>query len=223
MPDIKICGINDPAGMDAVAAAGAEWVGFVFFPPSPRAVQPDQAAALAARHPGGPRPVGLFVDPGDDEIAATLARVPLAALQIHAASARAAALQARFRVPVWHAVGIATAADLPRGAPGVTRLLLDHKAAPGAKLPGGNARAFDWSVLRGWTAPVPWMLAGGLTPDTVAEALRQTGAPGVDVSSGVERVRGAKDPALVAAFVAAVRTAPITISCAHASLSATAR
>ncbi len=207
MTEIKICGISDDAGIDAVAAAGAEWVGFVFFPASPRAVTAAQAAALAGRHPGGPRPVGLFVDPTDEEIEAALRVVTLAALQVHGTAERAAALQARFGVPVWHAVGVGGAADLPGAAPGVTRLLLDHKAPPGASRPGGNATAFDWSVLRGWIAPVPWMLAGGLSASTVADAIRQTGAPGVDVSSGVERSRGVKDPASIRAFVEAVRTA----------------
>ena len=207
MPAVKICGVRDPATMDAVAEAGAEYAGFVFFPPSPRAVLPAAAAALAGRHPGGPRPVGLFVDPTDDAVAAVLDRVPLAALQVHAPRARAAALQARFGLPVWHVVGVAVPGDLPGDAAGVSRLLLDHKAPPGAPVPGGNARAFDWSVLRGWPAPAPWVLAGGLTPANVADAIRQTGAPVVDVSSGVERVRGVKDPALVHAFVRAARGA----------------
>ena len=206
--EVKICGVRDPEAMDAVAEALAEWVGFVFFPPSPRAIEPAAAAALAARHPGGPRAVGLFVDPEDTDIATVLDALPLAALQVHASAERAAAVQARFGLPVWHAVGIATAADLPSAAPGVRRLLLDHKAPPGATLPGGNATAFDWSVLRNWAAPVPWVLAGGLTPHTVTEAIGLTGAPAVDVSSGVERSRGIKDPALIRAFVAAAKAAP---------------
>ena len=205
MAAVKICGVNEPAAMDAVAEAGAEYVGFVFFPPSPRAILPEAAAALARRHPRGPSLVGLFVDPSDDEVAAALDVVPLAALQVLASGARAAAIQARFSRPVWHAVGISTAADLPHDAHGVERLLLDHKAPPGAPVPGGNASRFDWSVLQGWAAPMPWVLAGGLTPETVGDAIRQTGAPTVDVSSGVERARGVKDPALIHAFVAAVR------------------
>lgn len=207
MTEVKICGISDAAAMDAATEAGAEWVGFVFFPPSPRVIGPDDAAVLATRHPGGPQPVGLFVDPSDAELETTLRRVKLAALQIHAPALRAAAIQARFGLPVWHAVGVSTAADLPRAAPGVTRLLLDHKAPPGASLPGGNAKPFDWSVLRSWASPLPWVLAGGLTPSTIAAAIATTGAPAVDVSSGVERIRGVKDPDLIRAFVAAVRTA----------------
>lgn len=207
MTEVKICGISDAAAMDAAAETGAEWVGFVFFPPSPRVIGPDDAAALAARHPGGPRPVGLFVDPSDAELESALRRVKLAALQVHAPAPRAAAIQARFGLPVWHAVGISSADDLPPGTPGVTRLLLDHKAPPGASLPGGNAQPFDWSVLRSWTPPLPWVLAGGLTPATIAAAIAATGAPTVDVSSGVERTRGVKDPDLIRAFVAAVRKA----------------
>ncbi len=207
MVEIKICGIRDPAAMDAAAAAGADWAGFVFFPPSPRHVTPGQAAALATRHPGGPRPVALLVDPTDADIAAVLAATPFAALQVHAPAERAAAIERQFGVPVWHAVGVAAPIDLPDQAPGVTRLLLDRKAPPDAALPGGNAQPFDWSVLRGWHAPAAWVLAGGLTPATVAAAIRQTGATAVDVSSGVERARGAKDPALITAFIAAARAA----------------
>ena len=192
-------------GADAVAEAGAEWVGFVFFPPSPRNVTPGAAGSLAGRHPGGPRAVGLFVDPTDETVERVLASVPLAALQVHAGAERAAALQLRFGVPVWWAVGVAEAADLPRAAPGVRRLLLDRKTAPDAPVPGGNAQAFDWSILRGWAAPAPWVLAGGLTPENVGSAIEATGAAVVDVSSGVERRRGEKDPALIATFVAAVR------------------
>ena len=207
MVEVKICGINDAAAMDAAAAAGADWVGFVFFPPSPRHVTPEQAATLASRHSAVPRPVALLVDPTDADVASVLAALPMATLQVHASADRAAAIQSRFGVPVWHALGVAAAVDLPVDAPGVTRLLLDHKAPPGAALPGGNARPFDWSVLRGWHAPAPWLLAGGLTPETVAGAIRQTGAAAVDVSSGVERARGIKDPALIGAFIAAARSA----------------
>jgi phosphoribosylanthranilate isomerase len=203
MTEIKICGVRDAAAMDATAEAMADWVGFVFFPPSPRFLTPAEAAALAARHPNGPRPVALLVDPTDQEVSAVLDAVPVQALQVHAPAVRAAELQAKFGVPVWHAVGIGETTDLPKDAAGVTRLLLDRKPAPDAALPGGNAEAFDWSVLQGWPAPAPWILAGGLTPETVGDAIRRTGAAAVDVSSGVERARGVKDPALIAAFVAA--------------------
>lgn len=193
--------------MDVVAETGAEWVGFVFFPPSPRALTPAEAWAIARRHPGGPGLIGLFVEPTDADLEQTLAAVPLAGLQVHATAERIASIQARFGLPVWHAIGVAAASDLPREAHGVDRLLLDRKPPDGSAVPGGNARPFDWSVLRGWAAPAPWVLAGGLTPGNVSEAIRLTGARTVDVSSGVERARGIKDPALIRAFVTAARSA----------------
>jgi phosphoribosylanthranilate isomerase len=204
---VKICGLNGPAGFDTAIAAGADWVGFVFFPPSPRFITPEQAAALSARAEGGPPRVGLFVDPTEDQIAAALAVVKLDILQLYVPLARAAALRARFGIPVWHAVGIAEASDLPGSAAGVDGLLLEAKPPPEATRPGGNAASFDWSLTRGWPAPAPWLLAGGLTPDNVAEAIRVSGAPAVDVSSGVESERGRKDPALIRAFIAAARAA----------------
>lgn len=207
---VKICGINDEAAMRA--AVGADMIGFVFFPPSPRAVTPARAAALSAIVTGGPLRVGLFVDPSDDQLAETLAAVPLDVLQLHGEETpdRCAAIRARFGLPVMKALGIASAADLDAlaaYAPVVDRVLLDAKAPPGAPLPGGNAAPFDWTLTAGRAIPRPWLLAGGLTPDNVAEAIRVSGAPGVDVSSGVEASRGVKDPARVAAFVAAARAA----------------
>ena len=198
---VKICGINSPDAYEA--AASADWVGFVFFPPSPRFVTPVRAAALAAAP--GPARVGLFVEPTDDAIAEALAAVELDALQIYAAPERAAAIRVRFGRPVWRAVGIVGPDDLPDEAPGVDALLLDAKAPPDAPLPGGNAQRFDWSMLRGWSAPAPWVLAGGLTPGNVADAIAATGAAAVDVSSGVESARGVKDPALIHAFLKAAR------------------
>jgi phosphoribosylanthranilate isomerase len=209
----KICGINDPAAMRAAAEAGADLVGFVFFPPSPRAVTPAQAAALSAAHPGGPLRVGLFVDATDDLLDAVMAALPLDILQLHGEEtpARCAAIRARFGRPVMKALGIASAADLEglaAYAPVVDRFLLDAKAPPGAPLPGGNAAPFDWTLTAGRAIPKPWLLAGGLTPDNVAQAIAVSGAPGVDVSSGVEKARGVKDPARIAAFVRAARGAP---------------
>lgn len=212
MSEIKICGIREAETMDAVAEAGAEWVGFVFVPASPRHVTPAEARSLAARHPGGPKPVALLVNPSEDDVARAVNALPFAALQIHASAERAAEIQERFGIPVWHAVGIAVSTDLPVAAHGITRLMLDRKPPSDAPLPGGNAEAFDWSVLQGWASPAPWILAGGLTPATVADAIRQTGAPTVDVSSGVESSRGVKDAALIHAFIRAARGAvtPLT-------------
>jgi phosphoribosylanthranilate isomerase len=204
---VKICGINAADAMQAAAESGADLVGFVFFPPSPRAVTPAEAAALARP---GPLKVGLFVDPSDTQLAEVLAALPLDLIQLHGEEtpARCAAVKARFGLPVMKALGIAAAGDLAalaEYAPVVDRFLLDAKAPPGAPLPGGNAAPFDWSVLGGAAVPRPWLLAGGLTQDNVAEAIRIAGAPGVDVSSGVERARGIKDAALIRRFVAAAR------------------
>jgi phosphoribosylanthranilate isomerase len=204
---VKICGINDPAALDAAASAGADWVGFVFFPPSPRAVTPGRAAALVSACPDGPERVGLFVNPSDADVAAVLDALRLDALQLYAPTERVAALRARFDLPVWQAIGIARAADLPTEAGAIDRFVLEAKPPADASRPGGNATPFDWSLLRGWHAPAPWILAGGLTPETVAAAIRATGAEAVDVSSGVERTPGRKDPALIRAFIAAARAA----------------
>lgn len=207
---VKVCGIATPEALAAAAAAGADEVGFVFFPASPRALTPAQAGALSATLPGGPGRVGLFVDPTDDQLAETLDAVPLDTIQLHGEEtpARVAEIRARFHLPVMKALGIATEADLaaiPLYAAVADRLLLDAKAPPGAALPGGNAQPFEWRLVRGLSVGRPWLLAGGLTPGNVAEAIATAGAPGVDASSGLERERGVKDPALVAAFVKAAR------------------
>jgi phosphoribosylanthranilate isomerase len=198
---VKICGINTEAAMDTAIGAGADWVGFNFFPPSPRFITPARAAALSARHPAGVGRVGLFVEPDPAQIEAALAAVKLDALQLYTSAARAAELRALFGIPVWRPVGVAGAADLPRAAEGADALLLESKAPKGATRPGGNARQFDWAALRGWTAPAPWLLAGGLDPDNVADAIAATGATAVDVSSGVESAPGRKDPALIRRFI----------------------
>ena len=208
--EVKICGIRDAEALDAAVAAGADLVGFVFFPPSPRAVTPAQAGALSARHAGGPVRVGLFVDPTDDDLTAALAAVPLGLLQLHGEETpeRAASIRARFGVPVMKALGIGAPADLDAAdafAPVVDRFLFDAKPPPGGPLPGGNAQPFEWRLMAGRAIAKPWLLAGGLTPGNVAEAIRIAGAPGVDVSSGVESARGVKDPALIRAFIAAAK------------------
>lgn len=205
---VKICGINDAAGFDTAIAAGADWVGFNFFPPSPRSVTPARAAELSARSPGGPTRVGLFVDPTPATIAATLDVVRLDVLQLYG-TLDLVALRARFDLPIWQPVGVATATDLPTGASGADRLLVEARPPPNATRPGGNAVRFDWSLLRGWCAPAPWILAGGLTADNVAEAVRITGASAVDVSSGVESAPGVKDSALIRAFIANARSSGI--------------
>lgn len=209
---VKICGLTDPAAVAAAAAAGAAYIGFVFFPRSPRAVTPGQAAALARAVPVGIAKVGLVVDAGDDALDSLLAAVPLDMLQLHGqeSPARVAAVRARYGLPVMKAVGVATAADLPAldlQARTADQILVDARPSADAALPGGNGLAFDWRLIAGRRWPGPWMLAGGLTPENVADAIRLTGARQVDVSSGVESAPGRKDPARIAAFIRAAAAA----------------
>lgn len=204
---VKICGINSEAAFDAAIETGADWIGFVFFPPSPRFVTPARAAALSARRPGGPLRVGLFVDPNEAVISAALAALPLDILQIYAEPERVTALGRHFGRPVWHAVGVTARVDLPENAGGAEALLIEAKAPPEATRPGGNAVRFDWTILAGWQPRAPWVLAGGLDPETVGAAIAMSGAMAVDVSSGVESAPGVKDPARIRAFIAAARKA----------------
>lgn len=210
---IKICGLTEAAGLAAAVDAGARYVGFVFFAKSPRAVSPAQAAALAVEVPLGIAKVGLFVDPGDAALDAVLDQVPLDLIQLHGAEtpARVAEIRARTGLPVMKAVGVAEPADLDQlwdyGLV-ADMLLIDAKPPKGAALPGGNGLAFDWRLLAGRQILKPWLLAGGLTPENVHEAIRLTRAPGVDVSSGVESAPGIKDPARIRRF-AARASAPI--------------
>lgn len=204
---VKICGVNSEAAFDAVVTAGADWLGFVFFDRSPRHVTPDRAAELSARSRGGPQRVGLFVEPTEAQIAATLDAVPLSILQVYGSPALVGLLHRRFRLPIWHAVGIAVRDDLPQHLGDAAAFLIEAKPPPGATRPGGNATAVDWSVFANWTPPGPWVLAGGLTPDNVAEAIVTSRAVAVDVSSGVESAPGVKDPAAIARFVAEARAA----------------
>lgn len=197
---VKICGISDPAALDAAVGAGADWVGFNFFPPSPRFVTSAQAAALAARMPPGIPRVGLFVNPEESQIADVLSALQLDVLQLYG-SAAIDVLRAHFGLPVWRARGIADATDLPRTSDGADALVLEAKPPPAATRPGGNAASFDWALLRGWAAPAPWILAGGLNPANVAGAIRVTNARAVDVSSGVETAPGVKDPTLIREFI----------------------
>ena len=201
---VKICGVNSAAAFDAAAEALADWVGFVFFARSPRAVTAAEAAELSAREAGGPLRVGLFVDPSDDDIARVLDVVPLAALQLYAPVSRCMEVANRFGVAIWRAVPVASRDDLPTES-GPAAWVIEPRPPAGATRPGGNAQTMDWDMLRGWPAPAPWLLAGGLTPANVGEAIARSGADAVDVSSGVETAPGIKSAALIAAFVSAAR------------------
>ncbi|WIY27454.1 phosphoribosylanthranilate isomerase [Parasedimentitalea psychrophila] len=206
---VKICGLRSGDDVTAAAQAGAAYVGFVFFPKSPRYVQIDQAATLAALAPVGLCKVALTVNASNAELDAITAKVPLDMLQLHGVESpeRVAEVKARYGLPVMKAIGVADASDLPQidaYSAVADQLLIDAKPPRDAELPGGNGLAFDWRLLAGrkyWQRP--WMLAGGLTPDNVAEALRMTGANQVDVSSGVEVAPGQKDADLIRAFVGA--------------------
>ncbi|WP_411956551.1 phosphoribosylanthranilate isomerase [Paracoccus homiensis] len=208
MAQVKICGLKTPQDIAAAVEAGAQYTGFVFFPKSPRAVSVDQARDLAGHVPTGVMRVGLFVDPDDALLDQTLATVPLDMIQLHGKETpdRVAQVKTRFGLPVMKAMGIASSADLDQiWDYGLTAdmLLVDAKPPRDAELPGGNGLAFDWRLLVGRRFLKPWLLAGGLNPDNVAQAIRLTGAPGVDVSSGVESAPGTKDPDLIRAFVRA--------------------
>lgn len=205
---VKICGLTRPEDMVAVAAAGAAYCGLNFFARSPRYVAPDMARALALMAPVGMAKVGLVVDASDAELDMILAEVPLDMLQLHGKESpgRVSEIKARYGLPVMKVVGVMDAADLPalETYAGVAdQIMVDAKAPKGAVLPGGNGVAFDWQLIAGrrWTGP--WMLAGGLTPQNVAEAIRLTGARQVDVASGVESAPGVKDAALIRAFAEA--------------------
>jgi phosphoribosylanthranilate isomerase len=206
MVRVKICGLNDPASMDAAVEAGADWIGFNFFPPSPRYVTASRGRELSARHPEGPLQVGLFVNPTEATIAEVLAQVRLDILQLYGAGEELPRLKARFGLPIWRPVGVATATDLPMAQDGADAFLIEAKPPPGATRPGGNAVRFDWTLTERWRAPGPWLLAGGLDPGNVAEAIRLSGAHAVDVSSGVERDKGIKDPALIYEFIRNARS-----------------
>ena len=211
---VKICGLRRAEHIAAAAEAGARYVGFVFFERSPRHLTVDQAAALAREVPAGIGKVALVVDADDAALERVLDAVPLDFLQLHGGESveRVAEVKARFGLPVIKAVGVAGPEDLPAldAYAGIAdQLLVDAKPPRGqvGALPGGNALSFDWRLVQGrrWTRP--WMLAGGLTPENVAEAIRLTGARQVDVSSGVERARGDKDEGLIRAFIEAAHGA----------------
>lgn len=208
---VKICGLSTAATVRVAVENGARFVGFVFYPPSPRSLTPDAAGALALGVPPGVMKVGVFVDPDDDLLAAVLARTPLDLLQLHGGESpeRVAQLKRRFGVKAMKAIPVAGPVDLQQAQRYVTAadwLLFDAKPPKDADaLPGGNGLALDWQLLRERRWPLPWMLSGGLEVENLAEAARTAGASVLDVSSGVERRPGEKDPAKIAAFLARAR------------------
>jgi len=209
---VKICGVRTPAIIETAAEAGADFVGLVFFAKSPRHLTLEAATALAGAARGRIATVAVLVDPDDDFIDRVAEAVRPDLLQLHGSETpeRVAAVRARTKLPVMKAVAIGTPEDVALAcafAASADHILFDAKADAAAALPGGNGVAFDWGVLKGFGAP--FALSGGLTPNTVGEAIRVTGASLVDVSSGVERAPGEKDAELVKRFIRAAKgTAP---------------
>lgn len=207
---VKICGLTRPEDVTACAQAGANYVGLVFFPKSPRNVALERARDLAVLVPPGIAKVALVVNASDDQLNALLDMVPIDMLQLHGAETpqRVAEVRAKYGLPVMKAVGIAERADLPKldaYQQVADQILVDAKAPKDGPLPGGNGVAFDWTLVanRRWTRP--WMLAGGLTPGNVGAAIELTGAKQVDVSSGVEAEPGLKSATIIADFVTSAR------------------
>lgn len=207
---VKICGLTDPGSVDAAVDAGADLIGLVFFPPSPRNLSIAEGAALAARARGRAEIVALTVDADDALIEAIAGDVRPDAIQFHGSEApeRLTDVRRWTGLVTSKAIGVAERGDLARCSDyreAADRLILDGKPPAEATRPGGNAARFDWDLLAGFDPGLPWLLSGGLDAGNVAEAIRVTGAPGVDVSSGVERAPGVKDPERIRAFITAVR------------------
>lgn len=206
---IKICGITTPETLSAAIAARADWVGFNFFPPSPRFVTSDAVAGLAAQAQGAIRKAGVFVDADDAVLGEAVAAGRLDALQLHGheTPARVAQVRQRFGLPVWKVLSVAAAEDVARAAAyaGAADFLLFDAKTPRGQLPGGMGLGFDWSLLAAYRGPLAWGLAGGLTPANVAAAVRTARPALVDTASGVERAPGIKDVDKIAAFCKAAR------------------
>ncbi len=208
---VKICGVTRKEDLRAAVLAGASYVGLNFFAKSPRFVDIEQARELALDAPVGVVKVGLFVNPDDEFLDEVLASVPLDMIQLHGQESpeRLREIKLRFGLPMMKALGISSAEDLAQlqAYDAADQFLLDAKPPKGAILPGGNGVTFDWSLLKGLDLDRPWMLAGGLTPENVCEAVKQTATLQVDVSSGVESAPAIKDKSLMEDFIREARGA----------------
>ncbi len=207
---VKICGINSVESADVAVRAGADYVGLVFHRRSPRNLQPEQARALGARLRGRVRIVALLADADDAAIAAAVANAAPDFLQLHGSEnvERVSEIRSRTGVPVIKVIAVAEAADLSSISAyekAADMLMFDAKAPASATREGGHGTAFDWQLLRGRSFTKPWFLAGGLNVENLARAIAISGAPGVDVSSGVETSPGVKDAEMIRAFLAAAR------------------
>lgn len=206
----KICGLNDPVGLTTALENGADMCGFVFFPPSPRSLSPEQAEELLREVPTGTDRVGVFVDPETDYLDRVLAKARLDLLQLHGDETpdRCRAISVYFGLPIIKAFKVSTREDVEKARDYedlVDWLMFDARPPAGADRPGGHGKSFDWTILKGVTFRRPWILSGGLTPENLSEAVKQSGATAVDVSSGVESAPGKKDPAKIRAFLEAAR------------------
>ena len=211
-PTVKICGLSTGLTLDAALDAGADMVGFVFFSKSPRHIDWATGRALGRQARGRATIAALSVDADDDTLKRIVEALSPDLMQLHGSEtpARVKEIRELFGRPTMKAIGVATHGDLAAAQTyeGVAdHLLIDAKPPKGAVLPGGNGRPFDWSLTREFRPSVPWLLSGGLDPDTVEAAIALSGARGVDVSSGVESAPGVKDPGRIRTFVAAARRA----------------
>ena len=206
-PEIKLCGLNDVASLDAAIAARADYAGFNFFAPSPRFVDLETAHRLGSQAAGRIVRVGVFVNASDAAIREAVDAAGLDVIQLHGSETPqdAARLRTLLQRQVWKVLSVSSTADVS-GADAfqdAADLILFDAKTPKGTLPGGMGLRFDWSLLAAYRGAVRWGLAGGLTPANVSEAARRTGAPLVDTASGIETAPGVKDPALIAAFCAA--------------------
>jgi len=211
-PIVKICGLSTAATLEAALRAGADMVGFVFFPKSPRHLAYDAARALGRQARGRAKIVALSVDADDDTLSRIVEALSPDILQLHGRESPARVHDIRDRCvrPIMKAIGVAAREDLAAAEPyenAADFLLIDAKPSREAILPGGNGLAFDWRLANDFFPRRPWLLSGGLDPVNVAEAIARTGVRGVDVSSGVESAPGVKDEAKIKAFIAAARDA----------------
>lgn len=206
---VKVCGLSTPEAVTIAIENGADFIGLVFYPPSPRHVELEVASYLASFIPDHVTTVGLFVNPDDTALEQTLSAVPLQMIQLHGDETpeRVTEIKGKFGLPVMKALPISTKMDIRAALnyEGIADWILFD--AKGETLPGGNGVSFDWNLLGQYKGTTPWMLAGGLTPDNISEALQKTSPHAVDVSSGIEATRGKKDIAKIQAFLKAVKQA----------------
>lgn len=211
-PDIKICGLKTPEAVERALSRGATHIGFIFFPKSPRHIEPDLAGKLADAARGRAKVVAVTVDADNDDLDEIVDLLRPDILQLHGSESpdRVLTIRALYGLPVMKAFAVREAADLEKIDPYigiVERFLFDAKPPKGSELPGGNGVSFDWTLLQSLDGNVDYMLSGGLNKDNVAEALAVTRAPGIDISSGVESAPGVKDAAMIDAFFDAVKEA----------------